>query len=134
MGDPESGHLDLETHHLALDITKKTLDEDRFKHAKKTTNCTLPNFRTGDRVYLKNKQPGKWDLKWRAGYMIVCKVYNRHYLHIETQATGRTRPCNVKDVVHELPVGLWYIDTKFDTAGKLINHPENLPTIPLNTD
>ena len=35
LGGPEYGHLDLESHHLALAIAKKTLDENRFKHAQK---------------------------------------------------------------------------------------------------
>ena len=64
----------------------------------------MPNFKVGDRASFKDKQPGEWDLKWIAGYRIVCIEHNRHYLHIENQATRKTRPCNVKDVVHEPPV------------------------------
>ena len=67
LSDPNSGCLDLESHCLALAITKKTLDENWFKHAQKTTNCTPPNFKVSNRVFFKNKQPGKWDLKWRPG-------------------------------------------------------------------
>ena len=37
LGDPESGRLNLETHQLALAIVKKTLDENHFKNAQKTT-------------------------------------------------------------------------------------------------
>ena len=77
-------------------------------------------------------QPGKLYLEWRVGYRIVHVDSNRHYLHIGNQATGKTTPCNVKDVVHELPVDLWNVDTQFGRAGKLIYHPANLPTIPLN--
>ena len=55
MDDPESGHLDLESHHIALGIAKKTLDEKRFKHAQKTTDCIPPNFKIGDRVYFKKQ-------------------------------------------------------------------------------
>ena len=106
LSDPDSGCLDLESYHLALSIAKGTLDENLSKHAKKMTNCMPPIFKVGDRVFLKNKQPGKWDLKWRTGYRIVCTDPNRHYLHIENEATGKTRPCNVKDVVHKLPVNL----------------------------
>ena len=58
--DADSGHLDLKSHCLALAIAKKTLDENCFKHAQKTMHCTTPNFRVGDRVFFKNKQPGKW--------------------------------------------------------------------------
>ena len=134
LGDPESGHLNLKSHSLALAMAKKKLDENRFKHVQKTTNHTPPNFKIGDKVYFKNKQPGKWDLKWRAHYRIFCIDHNRHYLHIENQATGKTRPCNVKDIVHELPVELWNVDAKFGRAEKFINYPANLPTIPLNTD
>ena len=36
--------------------------------------------------------------------------------------------------MHELPVELWNVDRKFGRTGKFINHPENLPTIPLNAD
>ena len=32
------------------------------------------------------------------------------YLHIENQATGKNRSCNVKDFVHELPVNLWNVE------------------------
>ena len=103
LGDPWSGCLDLKPHHLALAIAKKMVDENRFQHAWKTTNCTPPIFKIGNRVYFRNKQPGKWDLKWRTGYRIVCIEHSIYYLHIENQATGKTRPWNVKDVVHEPP-------------------------------
>ena len=92
LGDPESGCLDLESHLFALTIAKKTLDENRFKHARKTTNIIPPNFKVGNQVNFQNKQPGKWDLKWRAGYRIVCIEYKEHYLHIENQATRKQDP------------------------------------------
>ena len=63
LGDSDSGMLNLGKHRLALAIAKKTLDENRFKTAQKTMDCTPPSFKIGDRVYFKNKQPGKWDLK-----------------------------------------------------------------------
>ena len=81
LGDPDSGMLNLEAHRLALAIAKKTLDENRFKTAQKTMDQTPPSFKIGDRVYFKNKQPGKWDLKWRPGYRIVCIEHDRHFLH-----------------------------------------------------
>ena len=59
LGDPDSGMLNLETLRLALAIVKKTLDEKRFKMAQKTMDQTPPSFKIGDRVYFKNKQPGK---------------------------------------------------------------------------
>ena len=71
LGDPDSGMLNLEAHRLALAIAKKTLDDNYFKAAHKTMDRTLPTFKIGDRVYFRNKQPGKWDLKWRPGYRIV---------------------------------------------------------------
>ena len=37
LGDPESGLLNLEAHYLALTIAKKTLDENHFRTAQKTT-------------------------------------------------------------------------------------------------
>ena len=101
LSNPDSGCLDLKLNHLAVAIAKRTLDENRFKHAQKKTNHTPPNLKVGDRMYFKNKQPGKWDLKWRASYRIVCIDSNGHYLHIENQATGKTKPCNVKDAVHK---------------------------------
>ena len=82
---------------------------------------------------LKNKQPDKLDIKWRARFIIVCIESNRHYLYIENQATGKTRPCNVNDVIHKLPAKLWNADTMFGRAGKSINYLANVPTIPLNT-
>ena len=48
-----------------------------------------PTFQIGDCVYFKNKQPGKWDLKWRPGHRIVCIEHDRHFIHIENQATGK---------------------------------------------
>ena len=57
--DPESGLLNLEAHHLALAIARKTLDENCFRTAQKTTDREPPSFKIGDRVYFKNKQPGK---------------------------------------------------------------------------
>ena len=89
LGDPDSGKLHLETHRLALAIAKKTLDENRFTATQKTNLRNNPAFQV-DRVNFKNKQPGKWDLKWRPGYQIVCIECNRHYIHIENQATGKT--------------------------------------------
>ena len=86
LGNPDSGMLNIETHRLALAIAKTTLDENRFKMAQNTMEQTPPYFKIG--VCFKNKQPGKWDLKWRPGYRIVCIEHDRHYLHIENQATG----------------------------------------------
>ena len=89
LGDPDSGMLNLEAHRLTLAIAKKTLDENHFKTAQKTMDRTPPSFKIGDRVYFKNKQPGKWDLKWRPGYRIVQIEHDGHFLHIKNQATGK---------------------------------------------
>ena len=89
LGDPDSSMLNLETHRLALAIAKKTLDENKFKMAQKTMARNKPSLQLGDCIYFKNKQPGKWDLKWRSGYRIVCIEYNRHFIHIKNQATGK---------------------------------------------
>ena len=131
LGDPESRLLNLEAHHLALAIAKKTLDENCFRTAQKTTNREAPSLKIGDRVYFKNKQPGKWDLKWRPGYHNVCMEHDGQYIHIKNQTTVKIRSCNGKDIVLEPPVKLWNIDTQFGRAGKFINHPTNLPTITL---
>ena len=104
LGDPNSGMLNLETHRLTLAIAKKTLDENRFKTAQKTMDCTPPSLKIGDRVYFNDKQPGKWDLKLRPGYRIVCIEHDRHFLHIENQATRKVQSCNVKDVILEPPI------------------------------
>ena len=90
LGDPESGMLNLETHRLALAIAKKTLDENRFKTAQKTMARDKLAFQIGDHVYFRNKQPGKWDLKWRPRYRIVHIEHNWYFIHIENQATGKT--------------------------------------------
>ena len=127
--DPESGMLNLEIHCLALAIAKKMLDENRFKTAHKTVDCIPPFFKIGDRVYFKNTQPGKWDLKWQPGYKIVHTGCNGHFLHIKNQATSKVCSCNMKDVILEPPIEFWNIDTQFDRASKYINHPAKLPTI-----
>ena len=88
--DPDLGKLHLETHRLALAIAKKILDENRFIATQKTLSRDNPAFQVGDCVYFKNKQPGKWDLKWRPRYQIVRIEYNGHLIHIENQATGKT--------------------------------------------
>ena len=75
--------LNLETHRLALEIAKKTLDENRFTASQKMMTRDKPAFQVGDHVYFKNKQPGKMDLKWRPGYRIVCIEHNRHFMHIK---------------------------------------------------
>ena len=91
-----------------------------------------PSFKIGDCVYFKNRQTGKWDLKWRPGYRIVCIEHDRHCLHIENQATGKIHSCIIKDIILEPPIEFWNINTQFGRAGKHINHPINLPTITLN--
>ena len=82
-GDPDSGKLNLETHRLALAITKNTLDENRFTATQKMLARDKPAFQIGDHVYFKNKQPGKWDLKWRPGYRIGYRVQWTFHPHRE---------------------------------------------------
>ena len=62
LGDPDSGMLNLKAHRLALAITK-VLDENLFNTTQKTMDRTPPSFKLGNRVYFKNKWPGKWDLE-----------------------------------------------------------------------
>ena len=62
--------------------------------------------------------------------MIVHIECNRHYLHIENQAIGRTRPSNVKDIVNELPVELWNVDTKFGKGWKIYKLSSKSPHYP----
>ena len=79
LGDPDSGKLHLETQRLALAIAKKTLGENRFTATQETISRDNPAFQVGDHVYFKNKQPRKWDLKWRPSYRIVrieCKTFH----------------------------------------------------------
>ena len=92
LGDQDSGMLNLEAYRPMLAIAKKMLDKNHFKAAHKTMDRTPPIFKIGDRVYFKNKQPSKWDLKWRPGYRIVQIDHNGHFLHIENQATGNFDP------------------------------------------
>ena len=86
LGDPDPGRLNLETHRLPLAITKKTLDKNRFTATQKSLARNQPAFQIRDHIYFKNKQPGKWDLKWRPGYRIVCIEHDRHFIQIENQA------------------------------------------------
>ena len=131
LGDPDSSMLNLETHRLALAIAKKTLDENRFKTAQKTMAWEKPAFQVGDYAYFKNKQPGKWDLKWRPRYRIVCIEHDGHFIHIENQANVKIWSCNVTDIILEPPTEFWNTDTQFGRAWLYINHPANLPTIKL---
>ena len=124
LGDPDSGKLNLETHRLALAIAKKTLDKNRFTVTQKTLARNQPAFQIGDHVYFKIK-PGKWDLKWRPRYRIVCIECNGHFIHIENQATVKIQSCNVKDIILESPIKFWNIDTQFGRASCYINHPAN---------
>ena len=127
LDDPDSGLLCLDQHRLSLSIAKKYLDDHRFLTAEKTTDRAEPGFKVGDRVYFKNKTPGKWDLKWRAGHKIIWIEHEGHYLHIENQATGEIRSCNVKDIVLEPISELWNVNPEFGKASKFINHLKNLP-------
>ena len=131
LGDPDSGMLNLETHRLALAIAKKMLDKNRFKTAQKTMARDKPAFQVGDHVYFKNKQSGKWDLKWRTRYRIVHIERDRHFIHIENQATGKIQSCSVTDIILELPIEFWDVDTQFHRAGRYINPLANLSTIKL---
>ena len=131
LGEPDSSKLNLETHRLALAIAKKTLDKNRYTAAQKTLTGDKQAFQIGDHVYFKNKQPGKWDLKSRPRYRIVCIECNGHFIHIENQATGKVQSCNVKDIILEPPAEFWNIDTQFSRASHYINHLANLPTIHL---
>ena len=92
LGDPDSGMLNLATHRLVLAIANVLLDEKCFKTAQKTMAQEKPAFQVGDCVHFKNKQPGKWDLKWRPGYRIVCIECGGHFIHIVNQATGKCNP------------------------------------------
>ena len=89
LGDLDSGMLNCEAHWLALSITKKTLDENCLRTAQNTMDRQPPSFKIGNRVYFKNKQPGRWDLTWRPGYRIVQIEHDGHFLHIENQGTGK---------------------------------------------
>ena len=123
LGDPDSGKLNLETHRLAPAIAKKTLNENQFTATQKTLARYKPAFHIRDHVYFKNKQPGKWNLKWRPGYRIDCIECNRHFIHIENQAIGKIQSCNVADIILEPPIKFWNIDTQFSRASCYINHP-----------
>ena len=90
-----------------------------------------PAFQVGDCVYFKNKQPGKWDLKWRPRYRIVHIEHNIHFRHIKNQASGKIWSCNMTDIILEPPIEFWNVDTQFSRAGRYINHPTNLLTIKL---
>ena len=131
LGDPDLGKLHLETHRLVLAIAKKTLDKNRFTATQKTLSRDNPAFQVGDRVYFKNKQSGKWNLKWRPRYWIVHIECNGHLSTLKTKPQAKTQSCNVTDIILEPPVKFWNIDTQFGRASHYINHAANLPTIQL---
>ena len=105
--------------------------KNRFTATQKTLARDQPAFQIEDHLYFKNKQPGKWDLKWRPGYGIVHIEHNGHCIHIENQATGKIQSRNIEDIILEPPIKIWNIDTQFACASCYINHPANLPTIQL---
>ena len=125
LGDPDSGLLCLNQHRLSLSIAKKYLDDHRFLTAEKTTDRAEPGFKVGDRVYFKNKTPGKWDLKWRAGYRIVQIEHAGCYLHIKTKLQERSDPVMLRTL--SLNQFVNYANPEFGRASKFINHPNNLP-------
>ena len=79
---------------------RRTLHENHFRNAQKTIEMKQPTFQLGDRVYFKNKQPGKMGFKMEAEIQDFCIEHDAHYLHIENQAMGKMRSCNVKDILH----------------------------------
>ena len=83
LGNPESGLPNLEAHQLTLAIANEMLEENCLRTAPKTMDREPPSFKLGDRVYFKNRQPGKWNLKWRLRYRILHIEHDGHYLHIK---------------------------------------------------
>ena len=81
LGDPDSEMINLEAHRLTLAIIKKTLDENCLNTVQKIMDRQPSPFNFSDRVYFMNKQPGKWDLKWRLEYRIVQIECDGHFLH-----------------------------------------------------
>ena len=123
LGDPESVLLSLEAHQLALAIVKKTLDENCFMTAQKTMDREPPSFKIGGRVYFKNKQPGNGishgglDI----GLFKLSAVDITYTLKI--RLLGKTRSCNIKDIVFEPPVEFLNIDTQFSSDRKYLKSP-----------
>ena len=122
--------INLKAHRLTLAITKKTLDENCFKTAQQTMYRQQPSFKFGDRVYFKNKQPDKWDLKMRPGYRIVQIECQTLYAHRKPsnqksmilQCEGCSSQTSCRILEYRYTIG---------RAGKYVNHPANLPTISL---
>ena len=71
LGDPDSRLLNLEAHHLALTIAKKTLDENCFRTAQKTTNREAPSFKIGDKSLLQEQTARKMGLEMEA-WILNC--------------------------------------------------------------
>ena len=88
LGDSNSGHLDLKLHHLALAIVKKTLDENCLQtYPEDHIPYPIQISMLVTEYSFKNKQPGKWNLKWRAGYRIISiECTTDTTIHIENQA------------------------------------------------
>ena len=70
-------------------------------------------------------------LKWRPRYRIVHIEHDRHFIHIENQATGEIQSCNITDVILEPQKEFWNVDTQFSRTSYYINHSANLPAIQL---
>ena len=122
----------VETPFFNLWLRSKPTTSTSRTNAQKTMDREPPSFKLGNRVYFKNKQPGKWGLKQRPRYKIVPIEHDGHCLHMKNQAMGKTWSCNVKNIVLEPPIEFKNIDMKFGRVRKYINHPANLLTIILN--
>ena len=120
LGDPDSSKLNLETHRLALATAKKTLDENRFSVRQKTLARNKPAFQIGNHVYFKNKQPGKWDLKWRPGYRF-CPNWVWQTLH------PHRKPSHRKNTIlqcqgHYTRTSHWFLEYRYSVWQSQLLH------------
>ena len=133
LGDPDSWCLELESHYLALAITKKNLDENCFKHAQKIMHHTPSNFKVGDSVFFKKQATWQmwskvesWlqDCLHRVQWTLPADRKSSYWENKTLQCLG----CCTQSASQAMECGcnIWQ-------SCKFINHLENLPTITLNT-
>ena len=126
--------LNLEAHHLALAIAKKTLDENHSRTAQKSMDretSILQNRQQSPFQKQTTRKMGSQAGDLDTGLFILSMQWTLP-THWKSSYWKNKVVQHQGHVVLEPPVEFWNINTQFSRAGKCIHHPANLPTIMLN--
>ena len=106
--------------------------ENQKRHYK--NRKSVHTFKVGDLVLLRKNNKDKLELKWEPNYRIT-RLSHFWSAVVENQFTGRTKRCNVSDLMTKHPAKDW--DLKPATIGRaarFVNHPDNLPDVDFKPD